>query len=81
VLTGGVVNLKLGRREIQRLREELVAYTEAKTMIRDLVPEFEIRKAATALLYRLTGGTKWISPNRVRGIIEETRRAQSFIRT
>ncbi len=64
---------RLGRREYDRLCERLLAYTEAKALIKELVPNRDLQKRAISLLYARTGGNRWVSPQQVRGIIEEAR--------
>jgi hypothetical protein len=64
---------RLGRREYDRLCERLLAYTEAKALIKELVPNRDLQKRAISLLYARTGGNPWVSPQQVRGIIEEAR--------
>ena len=63
----------LTKREQARLREELLAYTEAKKLIGELAVKTGHRKRAVTALYNRTGGNKWLSPGEVAAIVEETK--------
>jgi hypothetical protein len=64
---------RLGRREYDRLCERLLAFSEAKLRIKELALEINHQKRAISLLYARTGGNKWLTPEQVRQICEETR--------
>jgi len=64
---------RVGRREYDRLCERLLAYTEAKALIKERVLDRDLQKRAISLLYARTGGNRWVSPQQGRGIIEEAR--------
>ena len=63
----------IGQRQRLRLQERLLAHTEAKKLVKELVTQTDHRKRATSLLYTRTGGNKWITPQQVAEIVEETR--------
>jgi hypothetical protein len=58
----------LGPREHARLRGELMCYRDAKDFLGTLIADRDIRKEAVEILYLTTGGTKWLSPERVQKI-------------
>jgi hypothetical protein len=67
------VEKPLGRRELSRLKGDLLCYRDAKDYIRGLGLEHGIRVRAVEMLYRKTGGRNWLSPGQVDAIIEEAK--------
>jgi hypothetical protein len=71
----------LGRRELQRLRGALLSYRDGKDYIRELVTDSALRKQAIERLYKLSGGSKWLRPERVKRIALEVGDAPATLTT
>jgi hypothetical protein len=73
------------RKQIRAMRNanieagRLLSYQDAKARIIQLQPRLEAQARAINELYVRTGGTKFISPQRVAEIVHETRQAPAVL--